>query len=89
MTPSPDIIRDFARLQAECRALGESNGHFAQENARLREALQRIATQHPINDEPVARAHSLRAHRALAPGCTCGRCVLSNDIFTNSANPKP
>lgn len=42
MTPSPDLIRDFSRLQADCRVLVESNVCFAQENARLREALNKI-----------------------------------------------
>ena len=45
------------------------------EHARYREALQRIATSHPINDEPLATAHSLRAHKALRPDCKCGRCA--------------
>ena len=45
------------------------------EHARYREALQRIATSHPINHEPLATAHSLRAHKALRPDCKCGRCA--------------
>jgi len=42
MTPSPDIIRDFSRLQAEVEIIGRSNIAFAQENARLRQALNNI-----------------------------------------------
>ena len=45
------------------------------EHARYREALQHIATSHPINDEPLATDHSLRAHKALCPDCKCGRCA--------------
>ena len=45
MFPSPDIIRDFSRLQAECRALGESNVLFAQEIVRLREALEKTPSK--------------------------------------------
>lgn len=45
MTPSPDIIRDFSRLQADCRALGESNICFAQENARLRELGEKLCLE--------------------------------------------
>lgn len=31
----------------------------------MHEALRRIATQHPINDEPLAEAHCKRAAAAL------------------------
>jgi hypothetical protein len=40
MKPSPDIIRDFSRLQADCQALGKSNVILAQENVKLRESMQ-------------------------------------------------
>lgn len=52
-----------------------SNGGESADREGYREALQRIATSHPINDEPLATAHSLRAHKALRPDCKCGRCA--------------
>ena len=45
MTPSPDIIQDFSRLQADMARLSEANIHFAQKNARLRAALAKIASE--------------------------------------------
>jgi len=41
MTPSPDIIRDFSRLQADCRALGNSNVELANSNVKLRQEIER------------------------------------------------
>jgi len=35
MKANIDIIKDFSRLQAECRELGKSNVEFVQENKRL------------------------------------------------------
>jgi hypothetical protein len=61
MTANIDIIKDFSRLQAECRALGESNVRFAQENARLRTALQ-SSTGNLIlwqKSDPIGTAHFL------------------------------
>lgn len=45
MTPSPDIIQDFSRLQADVARLSEANIHFAQKNARLRASLAKIASE--------------------------------------------
>ena len=43
MTPSPDIIRDFAALQADCKKLGESNIRFVGENERLKRENARLS----------------------------------------------
>ena len=66
----------------------EELGHQFQlkgEHARYRDALQQIATSHPINPEPLATAHSLKAHKALRPDCTCTRCVPPNDPSSPTA----
>jgi hypothetical protein len=41
MTPSPDIIRDFSRLQTDCQALGKSNVELANSNVKLRQEIER------------------------------------------------
>lgn len=59
-----DVISSVRNLEAE--------------NARYHDTLQQIATSHPIDLEPLATAHSLRAHKALRPDCDCTRCVPAN-----------
>jgi uncharacterized protein involved in exopolysaccharide biosynthesis len=72
-----------ALLASECARMREIISRLQKDAARYREALQRIATQHPINDEPLAAAHSLRAHRALAPNCECCRCMPNTKAETS------
>lgn len=57
--------------------LGDIEPHVepVSESDRYRDALQRIATLNPVNEEPTARAMSMIAHRALRPDCNCGRCT--------------
>lgn len=42
MTPSPDIIRDFSRLQADVYRLSKANNLFAQDNLKLRDELKEL-----------------------------------------------
>ena len=76
--PVPDWVKDG--LPQMYQLLGE--------HARYKDALQRIATRHPINHEPLATEHSLRAHQALLPDCKCGRCA-PNDKLSESGGDKP
>ena len=43
MKANPDIIRDFARLQADAAALSKSNLELAQKNAEMRDLLRRLS----------------------------------------------
>lgn len=79
MTPSPDIINDFSRLQQTCNELGKSNVAFAEENARLKDWIREQGQQSDTCTYYILG-------KEICQYCQCGRAkdILSNIGIDNS-----
>ncbi len=68
----PDIVTDFARVQATSHALGESNIHFINETLRLKKKLEESEFMVERLQESVARMVK-KWHDAMNAGGFCAK----------------